>query len=350
MAILRQSTARTILIGPILDAEGAAKTDEVVGNIRLAKNGTVAAANASATLTHNHAGKYLLALTASDADTVGVLEISLNSGTNDMQVQRVNVVEEAVFDSIFALGAVGYQVPIWANAASTVDLSGTTVGLTSAAIASIWAALTSGLSTVGSIGKFLVDALTGVGLGSGARTVTPTVQTSGAVAIEGARIRFTKGAESKVGTTDVNGQVSSFNLDDGTWTVSITATGYTFAGTTLVVDGTETPTYTMTSNQPSAPANPLLSTGSILCLDTSGAVQEGVIIYTRMTTAPSTDGYGYTGRTFTMTSGADGVASHAGYVRGAGYRSKRGKDGKECDEYTVPDAGNFSLPEILGQP
>lgn len=105
MSIIRQSTARTILVGPVLDSAGAAKTDEVVGNIKVAKNGTVAGANGSATLTHDHAGKYKLALTTSDTDTVGVLEISLNSGTNDMPVARLNVVEEAVFDAYFAASA-----------------------------------------------------------------------------------------------------------------------------------------------------------------------------------------------------------------------------------------------------
>lgn len=104
-SILRQSTARTILVGPVLDSAGEAKADEVVGSIKITKNGTVGAANGSATLTHNHAGKYLLALTISDTDTVGVLEISLNSGANDMPVARFNVVEEAVWDAYFAPGA-----------------------------------------------------------------------------------------------------------------------------------------------------------------------------------------------------------------------------------------------------
>jgi hypothetical protein len=105
--IIRQSTARTILVGPVLDSTGAAKTDEVVGNIKVTKNGTVGAANGSATLDHDHAGKYRLALTASDTDTVGVLEISLNSGTNDMPVKGLNVVETAIWDALLADGATG---------------------------------------------------------------------------------------------------------------------------------------------------------------------------------------------------------------------------------------------------
>jgi hypothetical protein len=105
--IIRQSTARTILVGPVLDSTGAAKTDEVVGNIKVTKNGTVGAADGSATLDHDHAGKYRLALTENDCDTVGVLEISLNSGTNDMPVKSCNVIETAIWDALFDDGATG---------------------------------------------------------------------------------------------------------------------------------------------------------------------------------------------------------------------------------------------------
>lgn len=133
--IIRQSTARTILVGPVLDSAGAAKTDEVVGSIRITKNGTVGSANVSATLTHDHAGKYRLALTATDTDTVGVLEVSLNSGTNDMPIARLCVVEETVYDALFAAAAAGYQVPIWSSAGATVNLSGTTVKTLTDAVA-----------------------------------------------------------------------------------------------------------------------------------------------------------------------------------------------------------------------
>jgi hypothetical protein len=133
--ITRQSTARTILVGPVLDSTGAAKTDEVVGNIKVTKNGTVGAANGSATLDHDHAGKYRLALTASDTDTVGVLEISLNSGTNDMPVKGLNVVETAIWDALFADGATGLlpaNVTHFGGTAGTFDAGKPTAELTSA--------------------------------------------------------------------------------------------------------------------------------------------------------------------------------------------------------------------------
>jgi len=47
-----------------------------------------------------------------------------------------------------------------------------------------------------------------------------------------------------------------FNLDDGTYTVKMRKAGYSFSNQTLVVDGTESETYTGTALQPNTPANP----------------------------------------------------------------------------------------------
>jgi hypothetical protein len=87
--------------------------------------------------------------------------------------------------------------------------------------------------------------------GDGARTVTPTVRVSGSP-LENATIRFTLGGLTYAGKTNASGQ-KVFNLDDGTYAVSISKPGYTFAGTTLVVNGTETPIYDVTLNTPSSP-------------------------------------------------------------------------------------------------
>lgn len=296
MGVLRQSTARTILIGPVLDSDGAAKTDEVISNIKLTKNGTVAAANGSATLTHDHAGKYKLALTGSDTDTVGVLQVSLSSGTNDMQVMSFNVVEEAVWDALFAASASGYQTPL---------------------------------------------------AGYGARTVVITVQTSGSVAIQGAIVRVTLSGTTYSQTTNSSGQVT-FNLDDGTWTVAITKAGYSYAGTTIVVDGDETATYQMTTNSVSAPAAPNLAVGTLTCLGTDGLVEEDVDIVFRMTAGPGTAGYALDSAEFTETSDAAG-AIEASFVQGATYTARRGTIGREVT-FTAPASASFTLPEALGAP
>src|SRR5262245_59176507 len=111
MIIARQSTVRTILIGPILDAYGAAVTDSVVGDIKIYKNDAAPLAlDGSATLTHRHTGHYSLALTVNDLNTVGQAEITSDDGVNACPVKEITVIEEVVYDALFVAGATGYSV------------------------------------------------------------------------------------------------------------------------------------------------------------------------------------------------------------------------------------------------
>ncbi len=100
MNLARLDTAKTFLLGPILDADGVAKTDEVVASLKVTKNGSVGAPNGSSTLTHDHTGKYLYAANAGDIDTLGEVEFSLDSGTNAMAPLKFQVVPANVYDSL----------------------------------------------------------------------------------------------------------------------------------------------------------------------------------------------------------------------------------------------------------
>lgn len=104
MQMLKQSTAATVLIGPLLDSAGAAVTTAVVGDFNLTKNGTTAALAAAATATHSHNGHYLIALIAGNADTLGRLVISANNALHAMTAFRFQVAEANVFDSLFGGG------------------------------------------------------------------------------------------------------------------------------------------------------------------------------------------------------------------------------------------------------
>lgn len=109
MIISRQSTARTVTVGPVLDSTGVAVTDGVVGDFKISKNGGAPAAlNGSATLTHRNTGHYSLALTASDLDTVGQAEIVIDDTTNACPIKEITVIEEVVYDAIYAASAAGY--------------------------------------------------------------------------------------------------------------------------------------------------------------------------------------------------------------------------------------------------
>lgn len=104
----RQSTARIVTVGPVLDANGVAVTNGVVAEFKISKNGaTPAALNASATLTHRHTGNYSLALTASDLDTIGSAEITLDDTVNATGIKEITVIEEAVYDLFYADGSTG---------------------------------------------------------------------------------------------------------------------------------------------------------------------------------------------------------------------------------------------------
>lgn len=103
MVIARLSTALTIMVGPVLDADGVAVTDCVVGDFKISKNGAAPGAlNGSATLTHRHTGHYSLALTTSDISVTGLSQVTLDDGVNACQMVPINVLHAQVYDSLVA--------------------------------------------------------------------------------------------------------------------------------------------------------------------------------------------------------------------------------------------------------
>jgi hypothetical protein len=130
MIVARQSTARTVIVGPVLDADGAAVTDGVVADFKISKNGGAPAAlNGSATLTHRNTGHYSLALTTSDLDTVGQAEIVIDDTVNGCPVKELIVIEEAIYDAIYAASA-----NAWAGAAGSTTLTALASGSITAAV------------------------------------------------------------------------------------------------------------------------------------------------------------------------------------------------------------------------
>ena len=122
MLIVRQSTARTVTVGPVLDADGVAVTGGVVADFKGSVNGGAPGAlNGSATLTHRSVGFYSLALTATDLATVGSFEVVIDDTVNACPMKELTVIEEAIYDALFAASAnafagaaglrVGHDVP-----------------------------------------------------------------------------------------------------------------------------------------------------------------------------------------------------------------------------------------------
>lgn len=99
----KQSTAATLIVGPILDSAGAEYTGAVIGDLSISKNGgTLTALAAAATLTHIANGQYTLVTTTGNLDTLGRAQITCNKSTYQMPEVRLMVVPAMVFDSIVA--------------------------------------------------------------------------------------------------------------------------------------------------------------------------------------------------------------------------------------------------------
>src|SRR3990172_9917003 len=83
MQYLKQSTAATIVMGPLLD-ETDGKTQETAltisqADIRLSKNGAAFAQTNNATgATHMEAGNYSVPLDTTDTGTIGRLRVSIH--------------------------------------------------------------------------------------------------------------------------------------------------------------------------------------------------------------------------------------------------------------------------------
>jgi hypothetical protein len=185
------------------------------------------------------------------------------------------------------------------------------------------------------------------GSGSGARTVTITVN-DGTTVLQNATIRLTEGANTFKAQTNASG-VAVFNLDDATYTVGITKSGYSYAGTTLVVDGTETRTYSMTAISITLPANPDLSAIVVTCLGTDFEIESGITIDLRIKTLPDgSTNTAYPGLKQTATSNINGIATLYA-PKGSVCEWKRGR-ADVWNEITVGTADQTNVTSIIGSP
>jgi hypothetical protein len=113
MHVLRQSTAsQEILLGPFVDsADGNTAEDSLTianTDIKVWKSGATTLANKnSGGATHISGGYYYAVLDATDTDTVGMLEVHVKVAGALAVAGRFQVVEEAIYDAIYAASATG---------------------------------------------------------------------------------------------------------------------------------------------------------------------------------------------------------------------------------------------------
>jgi len=126
MHLLKKDATATVLVGPVLDADGLAVATAVIGDFNLTKNGTTAALASAATATHSHNGNYLIALTTGNTDTLGRLVISVNNAAMAMSSIHYEVLAGATFDALVTnvAGAAGGLQILDASAHAQVYVAG----------------------------------------------------------------------------------------------------------------------------------------------------------------------------------------------------------------------------------
>lgn len=183
--------------------------------------------------------------------------------------------------------------------------------------------------------------------GSGAWTVTLTIN-DGSSPLESANVRLTKGAETYATTTNASG-VATFHVDSGTWTVTATLFGHTFAGATLAISADTSHTYSMTAITitPSAAG---FTTGYLTALDADGNAEPGVTFTSQVTYNP-TAGIALDTAVRSVTSDGSGLVQFPGLLLGATYRIRRGTSGLGVSVKIPTTAGTtYELPAVIGSP
>lgn len=132
MFYLRQSTAsQSVLIGPFVDSTdgNTAETGLTIdaADIRLSANGGNIVGKNSGGGTHDELGYYTITLDATDTATVGRLQLMVHESGALPVYHEFQVLEEALFDALFASGAA--RVP-----ADTTHIAGASVSTSSAQI------------------------------------------------------------------------------------------------------------------------------------------------------------------------------------------------------------------------
>lgn len=186
------------------------------------------------------------------------------------------------------------------------------------------------------------------GTSTGARTITIIVN-DGTTVLQNARVRLTEGANTQTALTNSSG-VATLNVDDATYTVSITKTGYSYAGTTLVVDGDETATYSMSAIGAITPSTGVFTTGYAVVYAQDGTVEAGVNVYCVITAAPDSEtGFVYNGQERTATSDADGLVQFPGLPKGCTIELWRDETINRVSQLIPAGAGStYELPDVFG--
>ncbi len=181
--------------------------------------------------------------------------------------------------------------------------------------------------------------------GSGANTVTITVQTTGSVAIQGATVTAWSGVSIVgTGTTNASG-VAVLSLNDATYTLNVSASGFNGSSASLVVSGTTAHTYQLTALT-ITPSTPPEVTGWLVTR-VDGVATAGISVTIAMSRTPTGDtGSLFVGDPTTVESDEDGLCEFTGLIPDATYRIRRG--GTTWEGTFVADDVTFEIKSFVG--
>lgn len=140
MNFLKQSTSQVIRFGPFLDSTDGVTAETALtiaqADMQLSKDGAAfAQKNAAGNATHDTDGWYSTTLDATDTATVGILILQVNVSGALPVWHEYYVIEESIYDSLFAASAAGFDsnqrvnVGQWLSNAVTFGTGGPDVNI-----------------------------------------------------------------------------------------------------------------------------------------------------------------------------------------------------------------------------
>jgi hypothetical protein len=178
--------------------------------------------------------------------------------------------------------------------------------------------------------------------GAGAYAITVNVK-EGVTNMSGASVSFTQGSDVYTATTNASGN-ASFSLDNGSYTLAIVKSGYSFTPESVTVSALATLNKTITATSLPPAADPARKTIQITTKDGNGATQTAKSFYWRLTSPPTDDGFAYDYSTHTATTNGSGVFTDE-WLIGGKYEYWR-DDNKKVRRNVTIAADTDELPEV----
>lgn len=164
--------------------------------------------------------------------------------------------------------------------------------------------------------------------------------------IEGAYVRLYRTGETETQPTDTDGE-AVFTTGAYTFTLAVTASGYVGSSQSLAISANGSTAVRLVATSITVPDDPALATLVVKCLDETGAIEPGAIVYVRLVGIPSDSiGLSFDGISQEATANNSGNATLT-IVKLAKYQIRRG-DTQQWKEFTASSANSQTITSFIG--